>query len=104
MITAIVTFVLPSAITRERWSKIAASAAPCYENVPGLMRKQFLFNHGLGGGVYLWESRAAAETCYDGGWRESIARVAESDPRIAYFETPVVVDKTRGAIAAAATA
>ncbi|MGE3146454.1 MAG: monooxygenase [Pseudorhodoplanes sp.] len=102
MIAAIVTFVLPSAVTRERWSEIAASAAPRYENVPGPVRKQFLFNHGLGGGVCLWESRAAAEICHDGTWRESIARVAQSDPRIVYFETPVVVDKARVGIAAAA--
>lgn len=98
MITAIVTFVLPSAVTREKWSAIAAQAAPRFENIPGLIRKQFLFNHGLGGGVYLWESREAAEACYGGPWRESIARVALDDPRIEYFDTPVVVDNARGGI------
>jgi hypothetical protein len=97
MITAIVTFGLSAVVTYDMWSEIAAAAAPRFENFPGLVREQFLFNHGLGG-VYLWESREAAEACYGGPWRESIARVALDDPRIAYFDTPVVVDNARGGI------
>jgi hypothetical protein len=106
MIAAIVTFCLPASVTRETWGEtwgeIAASAAPRFQNVPGLIRKQFLFNHGLGGGVYLWETREEAEACYNGPWRESVARVAQGDPRIEYFDTPAVVDNARGKIAAAA--
>jgi hypothetical protein len=98
MITAIVTFGLSAVVTYDMWSEIAAAAAPRFENFPGLVREQFLFNHGLGGGVNLWESREAAEACYAAPWRESIGRVAFDDPRIEYFDTPVVVDNSRGGI------
>ncbi|NWG23169.1 MAG: hypothetical protein HXY30_01930 [Pseudorhodoplanes sp.] len=102
MIAAIFAFVLPSAVTRDKWSENAAQAAPRFEDIPGPIRTRFPFDHGLGGGVHLWASREAAEDCHAGPWRESVARVAESDPRIEYFDAPAVVDNARGGIVAEA--
>ena len=74
-------------------------AAPRYEKMAGLMRKNFLFDAeaGIGGGVYTWETREAAETVYaEGGvWRETIRTVYGAEPTVQIFETPVLVDKRR---------
>jgi hypothetical protein len=64
MITAIVASKLPPGLTREQWQEQIKQVATRFQNVPGLIRKQFLYNDkGVGGGVYLWETREAAEAC-----------------------------------------
>lgn len=69
------------------------ASAPAYQAVPGLMRKHFLRaeDGSAGGGVYLWESREAAEAWYTPEW---VARVSQKFgvPQIDYFESPVTVD------------
>lgn len=103
MITAIVTFPTPHHLSREEWFAIIELASARFRTIPGLIRKQFLFSEtGVAGGVYLWESRAAAEACYNGPWRQSIRRVATAEPQIVYYETHVVVDNERGDIRLAA--
>ena len=44
--------------------------------------------HGSGGGVYLWESREAAERMYTADWKKMIADRYGTAPQITYFETP----------------
>ena len=57
MITAVVTFKLPPGLTREQWQEHNKQVSARFQNVPGLIRKQFLYNEkGIGGGVYLWET------------------------------------------------
>jgi hypothetical protein len=66
-----------------------------FQNVPGLIRKQFLYNDkDIGGGVYLWETREAAENCYfKSPWAENVRKASGgNEPEIAWFETSVVVD------------
>jgi hypothetical protein len=47
------------AMTRGRYSR---KSAPNYRGVPGLVRKYYLYGDDqTGGGVYLWDSRDAAE-------------------------------------------
>lgn len=94
MITAVVTFKVSKDMTREKASEIFKAASPRFQNVPGLIRKQFLYSadRNTAGGVYLWETRAAADACYQGPWKENIRKVAMSEPDIAWFDTPVVVD------------
>jgi len=60
MITAVVTFRLPLEMSREKWQENIKQVSTRFQNVPGLIRKQFLYNEkGIGGGVYLWETREA---------------------------------------------
>jgi hypothetical protein len=93
MITAVVTFKLPPDMTREKWREHNKSVSGRFQNIPGLIRKQFLYDdEGNGGGMYLWESREAAEACYRGPWKDAVAAVALSEPIIAWFETAVIVD------------
>lgn len=99
MITAIVTFQLPAGTTAEDAARIFEASAPRYRGVPGLVRKYHVFgDDGTGGGVYLWESRAAAEALYTAAWREMIAQRYGAEPSIRFFETPVIVDNAVGAI------
>jgi hypothetical protein len=93
MITAIVTFKIPPGTTREQWLEHIKGVSARFQNIPGLIRKQFLYSdNGIAGGVYLWETRAAAEACYQGPWRENVRKIAGSDPDIAWFDTQIVVD------------
>jgi hypothetical protein len=94
MITAVVTFNVAKEMTRAKALETFKAVSPRFQNVPGLIRKQFLYDgdKSIAGGVYLWESRAAAEACYQGVWKDNIRKVALSEPNIAWFDTPVVVD------------
>jgi hypothetical protein len=59
-----------------------------------LLRRSLFLNNdkGVGGGVYLWETREAAENCYF-TWGESVRRGSGgNEPEIAWFETGVVVN------------
>lgn len=92
MITAIVRFKLPADVTLAKATELFKGSAPKYEGLAGLVRKYYLHGDGVGGGVYLWESRAAAERVYTPAWRRMIADRYGAEPEILYFETPVIVD------------
>lgn len=100
MITAIVQFKVAAGVERDEIVTNMTNVAPRFENVPGLIRKNFLLdeNHGVGGGVYTWESREAAEELYaeGGAWREAIRNLYGVDPEITWFETPIIVDNETG--------
>lgn len=99
MITAIVQFKLPPGTTRAQAAALFRQSAPKYRGIAGLVRKYYVFgDDGMAGGVYLWESRAAAEKVYDAAWRKMIAERYGAAPTIAYFDTPVIVDNARGEI------
>ena len=96
MITAIVRFPLSAGVTRDDAKALFEKSAPNYRGVPGLVRKYYLYGEDrTGGGVYLWESREAAERLYSEAWKSSIAQRFGSRPEITFFETPVIVDNTQ---------
>ena len=103
MITALVQFPLKEGTTLEQARDAYEGSAPKYRGLAGLVRKYYLFDAetGIGGGCYLWESREAAESFYDDAWKRFITDRYGAAPNIAYFETPVVVDNTVEAAAAA---
>jgi hypothetical protein len=97
MITAIVRFPLQPGTRLEDAKRLFEGSAPKYQGAPGLVRKYYLFGaDGTGGGVYLWESRDAAERMYTDGWKKMIAERYGTPPQITYFETPVIVDNAQG--------
>jgi hypothetical protein len=106
MITAIVQFKVPAGATREQVFENMGKAAPRFQGMPGLIRKNFLFDQtrGIGGGVYTWENREAAEKVYaEGGpWRAAIRTSYGVDPEITIYETPVIVDNAANEIQTAA--
>jgi hypothetical protein len=94
MITVITTFQLPKPITREEAKTIFLSTAPKYQGVAGLVRKCYILSEDgkTAGGVYLWHSRAQAETMYTDSWRAFVREKYGTDPSVTYFDSPVVVD------------
>jgi Putative mono-oxygenase ydhR len=94
MITAIVLYDLPPHIDKANCRAHFHAIAPGFLEVPGLIRKQFIYatEGGSAGGSYLWESREAAETFYSGPWREGIVRRYGAAPRITYFDTFAIAD------------
>jgi hypothetical protein len=102
MITAVVRFPLPQSITRDDATALYEKSAPSYRGVPGLIRKYYLYGKDrTGGGVYLWNSREAAERFYSDAWRNTIAQRFGSRPEIVFYDTPVIVDNATATRAAA---
>jgi hypothetical protein len=93
MITAIVRFPLPQGLSPDEVKAAYEHSAPQFRGAAGLIRKYYLLGADqTGGGVYLWESREAAETMYSDAWRQRIAERFGAPPRIEYFDTPLVID------------
>src|SRR3954470_7514036 len=101
MITAVVRFKLPADVTLAAATELFKGSAPKYQNLPGLVRKYYLFGEGQGGGVYLWKSRADAERVYTAEWRRMIADRYGAEPEITFFSTPVIVDNETNQVVAA---
>ena len=94
MITAIVLYDLPLEIDKANCRAHFHAIAPGFLEVPGLIRKQFIYatEGGCAGGCYLWQTRAAAEAFYSGPWREGIISRYGAAPRISYFDTLAIAD------------
>ena len=98
MITTIVQFGLAEPISLEEAAKRFKSSAPKYQKLPGLIRKYYIRSEDghTAGGVYLWETREAAETAYAGEWRTRVAQLYGAEPVNSWFDSPVVVDNAAG--------
>jgi hypothetical protein len=78
--------------------KGGTSTAPIYCDLgsKGLIRKDYLNGEAGTGGVYLWESRAAAEVWFT---EERIAELTKrfgARPRLTWYDTHVTVDNLLG--------
>lgn len=98
MITAIVLYDLPENIGLEECRQHFAAIAPDFLKAPGFIRKQFicLREGGVAGGVYMWETREAAEAFYSGPWHDGIMARYGNPPRIQLFETVALTDRATG--------
>src|SRR3954470_13098488 len=81
----------------------ARQSAPTYTalGAKGLVRKYYLNGEAGGGGVYLWESEAAARARRCRSAREGRAEgggVAAPPPPATYYDTHVVVDNEAGKV------
>jgi hypothetical protein len=105
MITAIVNFKLPPEIDADKAREWYKGTIPKYQSIKGLVRKYYLFDEQtrIGGGVYLWQSRADADALYTPELKANLAKRCGAPPEIRFFETPVIVDnETDKAFVAAA--
>ena len=99
MITAIVLYELPSHISLAACAAHYRSIAPGFRDVPGLIRKQFIYaEDGWAGGIYLWQTREDAEAFYSGPWLDGIRDRYGMDPQIRFFQTPCITDNAIGAV------
>jgi hypothetical protein len=103
MITAIVQFDLPPDVDRQKAADTFQTIAPLYREMEGLIHKYFCFSEeGKGAGIYLWETREAAEKIYSGVWRQRIKELYGVDPEIQFYEPLLIVDNAAGEIRNAA--
>ena len=96
MITVIVEFTLPKAMSMDEARATFLSTAPKYQSMPGLIRKYYFISDdgAKAGGIYLWESRAQAEQVYTAEWKTFVRGKYGTDPSLTYLNCPVVVDNT----------
>src|SRR6266513_2441671 len=84
---------LPQGTTRDDAKAMFEKSAPNYRGVPGLVRKYYLYGDDqTGGGVYLWNSREAAERFYSDAWKSTIAQRYGAQPEISFYDTSVIVE------------
>jgi hypothetical protein len=93
----VVQFDLPKR-TREQAVAGATSTAPTYRSLAGngLLRKDYLNGDAGTGGVYLWESREAAEAWFTEERLETLTERFGARPRLTWYDTHVTVDNVRG--------
>lgn len=78
--------------SKEDAVRAAKASAPTFTRAPGLIRKYYLNGDQGGGGVYLWESRKAAEAWYDDDWWVRAEKTFGVRPKLTYYDNYVVVD------------
>ena len=100
MITTLIQIKLLEPLSIDKAQEIFASTAPKYRKIQGLIRKYYLLSEDgeTAGGVYLWESRKAAEQLYTDDWKEFILQKYGTEPSVTYFNSPVIVDNLLGKI------
>lgn len=100
MFTTITTFRLPKRTSIEDAREIFLNAAPNFQTVPGLLRKQFLLSDDgkTAGGVYLWKDRDSAESFNNEKLVVLIKQQFGVEPEINYFSSPVIVDNLSGEV------
>lgn len=93
-VTAVVNFALPEGKTEEELVAGFESSTALYRDVPGLLRKYYLLSEDrrIGGGVYIFETRADAERVHDEVWRARLRERMGVEPDVRYFDSPVIVD------------
>ncbi len=104
MITVIIEFDVPEGETRDSIVETIKGSANNYQGVPGLIRKYYgvsADNDKLVG-VYLWESREAADAFYTPDWYKMAEARWGAPTQWMTYDTPVVVDNLIEEVIAAA--
>jgi len=84
--------------SEEQAIKGGTASAPTYRNLAskGLIRKDYLNGDSGGGGVYLWESRQAAEAWFTEAKVKELTERFGVRPRLTWYDTHVTVDNKAG--------
>ena len=100
MLIAIVSFRLPQPMSLAEAAAAFEQTAPKYLGRAGLVRKHYFLTEAgdRAGGIYLWNSKADAEACYAGEWRDMVTKKYGAPPEIVYVQSPVEVDNRTGSI------
>jgi hypothetical protein len=92
----VVQFELPMR-TQEQAIKGGTGSAPIYRDLArkGLIRKDYLNGEAGTGGVYLWDSREAAEAWFTPERVEELTNRFGARPRLTWYDTHVTVDNIK---------
>ena len=93
MIVVRVQFPVDAPDSQELIAKMNATTHK-YEGLAGLTRKYYVMSEDgkHAGGIYLWESRSAAEAWYNEDWMAYMTEAWGEAPLLEYLECPIVVD------------
>jgi len=91
-VLSVVTYRLPDNTDRATAVQMFRDSIPRYQATAGLLRKNVICRDGLGGGIYLWESRAAADAAYSDEWKAYMTAKYHHPPQIDFYECPITID------------
>ena len=74
------------------------AATEIFHDVPGLVTKYFLNSDQGGGGIYVFETRAAAEAWFHQGWADWMEGRFGVRPTLRYFDNPVTLQAATGQV------
>lgn len=99
MITVLTMFPMPQGTDLEAFTAKMEPTIARYQNVPGLLRKSYVFDadRSSGGGVYSFDSHANAKACFNDEFLERVRSLFGS-VEVRYFETPIAIDNIQGVV------
>jgi len=99
MIAKIVSFQLPSDMTRDAVVAAAREAAQEWIDHPGLVRKDFLLDaNNVTYGYYLFRDRESAELAHDATFVEQLRKRSGAPLKTEYFDYPLTADAEAGKV------
>ena len=104
MHTVMWTFQVPEGTSKESLRQTIKATAHTYQGIPGLIRKYYgIRDDGKTlVGIYLWESRAAADRLYTAEWVATVTKRWGTAPLRQDWETPMVVESAEKRLVEAA--
>ena len=103
MHTVMWTFKVPAGTSKAQLIETINATAHNYEGIPGLVRKYYgIAPDGASlVGIYLWESKAAAQAFFTPEWLATVTKRWASPPQRLEWETPMVVESAERRLIAA---
>jgi hypothetical protein len=100
MIVELVLFRNPPDLDRAAEIEGARAVVDKWRSNPDLVRKHFMRSEDgkLGGAVYIWRSRAAADAAHGHEWQAAVKARTGSEPTRQFFELFMVVDNDAGTV------
>jgi hypothetical protein len=100
MITALSFINLPKGTTRIQALEMYRQTASTWLANPDLVQKYYFFDEAqsIGGGIYVWPNRAAAEKWLGQAYKEMVLSIYGSPPRIQFLDALIHVEPRRGQI------
>ncbi|MEI6485895.1 MAG: hypothetical protein WCO11_06460 [Sphingomonadales bacterium] len=92
-VAVLVAVPIPAGLPKDKLEGLFAASVGDYQGRAGLTRKYFTIgDDGRVGGIYLWESRAAAEAWFNDAWKANVLKRWGAPASVSYFDVPLVVD------------
>ena len=103
MHTVMWTFKVPAGTPKAQVVDTINATAHTYEGVPGLIRKYYGITADGGSlvGIYLWDSKAAADSFFNADWVATVTERWATAPHRQEWETPMVVEAAERRLVAA---
>ena len=97
-VLAIIVYKLPKGTDRVTGVQMFRDSIPRYMSMPGLLRKNVIYDEGIGGGVYLFESQEALDRSLTEDWKKYMADKYGEPPQITIYESPICMDQQYGRV------